>query len=117
MVDRDRFAEYLDASAAMGDDPEPMGPFDDPRVREATQTCYGCPDQYEGRLYDGRAFYFRYRHGRVYLGVGVDARDAISGVGGETVRSLGDSLKGVFDSVVQRDAMFTLMLDDIDDPV
>jgi hypothetical protein len=117
VTDRSAFDDYLDASAAMGADPEPMGPFDDPRVAEATQTCFGCPDQYEGRLHDGREFYFRYRHGSVYLGVGNKVVGARRGTLGESRRSLGDSLQGVFDSPEQRDAMFTLMLDDIDDPV
>ena len=31
------------------------------------QTCSACPTQWEGRLKDGREFYFRYRHGYASL--------------------------------------------------
>ena len=33
------------------------------------QTCGACPTQWEGKLKDGRDFYFRYRWGVAYLGV------------------------------------------------
>ena len=39
-----------------------------PAIVEQEQTCSACPTQYEGRLADGRWFYFRYRHGRAILG-------------------------------------------------
>lgn len=39
-------------------------------VAEAEQTCYSCPTQWEGRLKDGRFFYFRFRHGYVSVSLG-----------------------------------------------
>ena len=41
------------------------------------KTSEGCPTQWEGLLNDGRVFYFRYRHGRAYLGVAHDKDAAV----------------------------------------
>lgn len=38
-------------------------------VAEDRMTCAACPMQWEGKLKDGRDFYFRYRWGTAYLGV------------------------------------------------
>lgn len=64
-------------------------------VATDTQTCYACPTQWEGRLHDGRHFYFRYRHGWASLAVGYDIDDVKgrSHVGME----YGDHLAGVLD--------------------
>ncbi len=110
MVDRAAFDRYLELSELLGDfEPPPMGPYDDERVETATQTCWGCPDAYEGRLVDGREFYFRYRYGHVTLRVshGEDDERVAS-------RSLGDSLQGVFESSEQRDRVFSQLLNEID---
>lgn len=105
------FEEYLALSEEIGDlGAEPMGPFDDPRVKSSAQTCFGRPDAYEGELVDGRFFYFRYRYGMVGLSVGEDESCA-----GERARmELGDNLAGVFSSRRERDAAFTMLLDEID---
>jgi hypothetical protein len=42
-------------------------------VVEDEQTCYACPTQWEGRLTDGRYFYFRYRGGWASLALGDSA--------------------------------------------
>lgn len=47
----------------------------DPRVARAVMTDPAMPEQYEGQLADGRWFYFRYRWGWAYVGVG-DTLDA-----------------------------------------
>jgi hypothetical protein len=39
-------------------------------VKSAEQTCSACPTQWQGMLRDGRAFYFRYRWGTAWFGVG-----------------------------------------------
>ena len=110
-MSRSVFEEYLALSEEIGDlDSEPMGPFDDPRVATSTQTCFGCPDAYEGQLKDGRFFYFRYRYGMVGLSVGEDESCADD----RARMELGDSLAGVFTSSQQRDAAFTMLLDEID---
>ena len=44
-----------------------------PAVVTAVQTCESCPDQWEGTVRGGRAFYFRFRHGRASLAIGPDA--------------------------------------------
>lgn len=45
-------------------------------VASYTMTCFACPTQYEGRLRDGRWFYFRLRHGAARLGIGPDEGEA-----------------------------------------
>lgn len=111
MVDRDAFDRYLALSEELGDvEPEPTVSFDDPRVVSVVQTCFGCPDAYEGRLRDDRLFYFRYRHGHVSLSVGADLDQPDARVG----QFLGEDLQGVFDSREQRDEVFTWLLDEVE---
>lgn len=43
---------------------------DHPEVATVRQTCYACPDQWEGTLVPGGYFYLRLRHGEATLGVG-----------------------------------------------
>lgn len=84
----------------------------DPRVASSVLTCSVCPEQYEGKLVDGRWFYFRYRSGFAALAIGHDY-DAVMGrqdVGG----AVGDGLQGVFDSEEQRDRVFAELLDQIE---
>lgn len=113
MTGYEKFFEYLDASTAVGGDLEPAPKLDDPRIAESALTCSACPEQYEGQLRDGRFFYFRYRWGRVRLGVGGTSSDAIRGTDGVQLEAVGDALQGIFDSPEQRDALFTAMLDAI----
>jgi len=40
-------------------------------------TCNSCPHQVEGEMIDGRAFYFRARHGHWMIGIGATVDDAI----------------------------------------
>jgi hypothetical protein len=92
------------------DERSPIDPFTDPRVTQVRQTCLGYPEQYEGRLIDRRRFYFRYRHGAAFLGLGSTIDAAISGNPGEWLTvSRGDD--GVFESPRQRDEVFTQLLD------
>lgn len=79
-----------------------------PLVREFRQTCFGCPEQYEGRLTDGRWFYFRYRNGWASLAIdnSYDAAMGRQDVGTE----VGDGLQGIFDSPQQRDEVFAALL-------
>ena len=47
------------------------------RLIELDQTCGACPEQYEGKLADGRHIYLRHRHGWGHLSVGSTVDDAI----------------------------------------
>lgn len=78
------------------------------------QTCGACPEQYEGTLQDGRAFYFRYRSGRAELGIGVDLIEAVMATLAHTrARVVGDSSQGMFDSEAQRDRVFAELLAEV----
>ncbi len=46
-------------------------------VADALQTSARFPCQYEGHLKDGRWFYYRYRHGTVWLGLGQTLDEAV----------------------------------------
>ncbi|MEV7263999.1 hypothetical protein AB0N38_10650 [Micromonospora aurantiaca] len=83
-----------------------------PLVAEARRTCVAAPEQYEGRLTDGRHFYFRLRSGRAQLGLGDDpATAATSTIGDDRVETPVDtSSGGSFDSVLQRDTVFAALL-------
>ena len=39
------------------------------KIKEYFKTCSACPAQWEGTLEDGRIFYSRYRHGRLFIEV------------------------------------------------
>lgn len=79
-----------------------------PLVSEAEMTCAVCPVQYEGKLLDGRWFYFRYRFGWASLAVGPDY-DTVMGRQ-DVGMAVGDSLQGFFDADEQRDAVFQELL-------
>ncbi len=85
--------------------------MDHPMIETATQTCFGCPDQWEGTLTSGEHFYFRYRWGWASLGLG-DNPQAASHDPAEAAAQHGDSLQGVFDSDAERLAVFTTLLKD-----
>lgn len=79
-------------------------------VSWSLQTSVACPEQYEGRLQDGRYFYFRFRHGKASLGL---SDVSVSGAADDpyTVRKMvGDSLQGVFQTSQQRDEVFSKLL-------
>lgn len=84
-----------------------------PAIRTAVQTCEACPDQWEGELADGRAFYFRYRGGIASLAIGAD-RDSVAGVcrpGDRPDVALalfqhGDGLSGMFANDQERSEVF-----------
>jgi hypothetical protein len=82
--------------------------IDNPLIAEQHQTCYGCPDQWEGRLLSGEFFYFRYRSGWASLAVGHDA-DAVSGRQ-DVGMGHGDGLQGIFESAEARTAVFNKLL-------
>jgi hypothetical protein len=54
-----------------------------PKLASVTQTCEGCPSQWEGRLEDGRCFYIRYRWGHLQVWISKNAsyavKDALDG--------------------------------------
>jgi len=89
-----------------------MSGINHPLVLESAHTCSACPDQYEGTLTDGTAFYLRYRSGHAELGVGADLDAAVMDTidGARTCEQIGDYLDGMFDSDAQRDAVFGRLL-------
>ena len=88
----------------------------DPRIAQQEQTCFACPEQYEGQLTTGEYFYFRYRYGIASLYLSweavpngpstADACDSMS-VGN-------DSLMGTFESNEERNNTFKTLLDRLD---
>lgn len=82
-----------------------------PFVVTVTQTCWACPVQYEGKLNDGRFFYFRYRFGVATLGVGSTPDDAAEDPA-ETRLAVGDNLRGTFEDDEERDRVFSRLLAD-----
>lgn len=83
-----------------------------PHIVEQETTCEACPVQLEGRLDDGRYFYFRYRWGRAALGVGETPQAAVNeqrGGCGEYMEH-GDSLQGVFESDEDLNEVFDQVL-------
>lgn len=56
-------------------------------------TCLACPLQYDGTLWDGRHFYFRYRGGAAELGVGSNPLAAVRDIDKVHV-AVGDPLDG-----------------------
>jgi hypothetical protein len=51
--------------------------LDDYRVDEAWKTGMRNPETYDGRLHDGRWFYYRYRWGYASVGVGPTYEEAV----------------------------------------
>jgi hypothetical protein len=77
-----------------------------PAMASARMTCNACPEQWEGKLVDGRWFYFRYRSDVASLGLASTEWGAVeASFGNETVVGNG-SLAGVFESAEQRSAVF-----------
>jgi hypothetical protein len=67
------------------------------------------PVQFEGRLVDGRAFYFRYRWGRLWLGAAETFDAAVQDAMVGPVARWGDDLDGSLDQA-EVDALFALGL-------
>ena len=80
----------------------------DDLVEYDEMTCFACPTQYEGKLKDGRYFYFRYRHGYASLRLGTCAVAAVSGVSGETGMRIGDGLDGLLNNNEYRETFMRL---------
>lgn len=87
-----------------------------PSISRAVMTCVACPEQYEGELVDGRAFYFRLRHGRAWLGAGVDQEHAADDAMVRPPVPYGDSLTGAFESAEDRAAVFETLLAQLGEP-
>lgn len=87
-----------------------MDPVDlgDTRVDTAWWTSSRCPDQYEGRLHDGRWFYFRYRWGLAYVGIGATLGDAIGDEHDQ--QAYGGYLDGEWPDTATRNRAFTRLL-------
>lgn len=81
-----------------------------PDVAEYRQTCAACPEQYEGRLTDGRWFYFRVRWGKARLAIG-DTLDEVLGRE-HVITTFGDPMQGQFEEEGQREAVFAELLAD-----
>ena len=86
---------------------------DIPEIDSATQISFACPEVWDGRLKDGRYFYFRYRHGVVRLGLSrVSVEDAAGGPRKSMVH--GDSLRGIFEYSSDRELVFRRLLTEWD---
>lgn len=67
-----------------------------PDVRTSrVRTTPACPTQYEGKMPDGRVYYFRYRSGVARLGLGRTNEEAVADAMGRRGIVLGDGLDGV----------------------
>lgn len=89
-------------------------------ILSTTMTCWACPEQWEGKLRTGWAYYFRYRSGWASLAIGPNAR-AVGGVirqgdpaAGPDVHvagaRVGDRLSGSFDTDERRSEVFAELL-------
>lgn len=89
-----------------------------PDVKWSRMTSLACPEQHEGQLKSGAFFYFRYRIGRVQLGLGSTDEEAVlatipmlEGSSGRFVSmELGHPLDGIFASDAERDETFATLL-------
>lgn len=84
--------------------------LDDPRVQHAHRTWPRCPEEYVGRLVDGRWFHFRYRWGRAGVGVGNTVEDAIDD--SATERDYGGMFDGEWPGTAARNEAFADLLTD-----
>lgn len=80
-----------------------------PVVTDAHQTCFACPDQWEGELVDGTQFYFRYRHGVASLSTSSGHLGWEDDPNRVSVDH-GDDMQGVFASDEDRVRVFTRLL-------
>ena len=105
----------------MSDEDDSGAQLDHPDILRAVQTCSAVPDQWEGELRDGRAFYYRYRFGRVTLAVG-PGRSDVAGITHPTeagpatqvaILGHGDGLSGMFETDEERSEIFGQLLAEI----
>jgi hypothetical protein len=82
-------------------------------IAQEEQTCLACPDQWEGKLIDGRYFYLRLRHGKAHLAVG-DSPEAVAGRQDVTVRYEPYPDCGAFENDLDRQRVFLELLTMID---
>lgn len=80
-----------------------------PVVCNAHQTCFACPDQWEGELTDGTQFYFRYRHGVASLSTSSGHLGWEDDPNRVSVDH-GDDMQGLFESDEARVRVFTRLL-------
>ncbi len=90
--------------------------LDHPAIATHRLTCMAVPEQYEGRLTDGRVFYFRYRSGWARLGLGTDLDAAVfDAMEGPTAEDRAweyeTATAGAFDSDAEASKVFDALLD------
>lgn len=85
--------------------------LNDERISSYEQTSVACPEQYEGQLIDGQAFFFRLRHGTAKLGIGATVEEARTDRYASYLHH-GDSNTGIFNSEQERDLSFYALLND-----
>ena len=85
-------------------------------IAHSEQTCMACPEQWEGRLTDGRYFYFRFRHSRASLAVG-DDQGSVNGRMDHVIDldPGGDSNRGLFNDGHEAAEVFGRLLELVDD--
>ena len=67
-----------------------------PLISELTQTCEACPSQWEGRTFDGRHVYIRYRWGKLCMGIGDTPDKAVESAMTDGVcKIIGDEYDGM----------------------
>ncbi|MFI2663325.1 hypothetical protein [Micromonospora carbonacea] len=86
-----------------------LSKIDHPLIATQQQTCWVCPDQWEGTLTNGSLFYYRYRSGWASLGIAAPGGEPAADPG-EVGVAWGDPLQGAFDSDNDRTRVFTLLL-------
>ena len=86
---------------------------DVPEVDSATHSSFACPEVWEGRLTDGRYFYFRYRHGVASLAL---SRLSVDDAAVQPRKQMdhGDSLRGIFEYSSDRELVFRRLLTEWD---
>ena len=90
--------------------------LDHPAIATQRCTCWSVPEQHEGRLHDGRVFYFRYRSGWARLGLGTDLGAAVfNAMEGPTAEDRAweyeTATGGAFDSDAEASKVFDPQLD------
>ena len=81
-----------------------------PSVAEQHRTSTACPDLWEGKMDDGRFFYFRYRHGTARLGFGGSVDEAVTDSWNRQI-DYGHPLDGIFESHEERQQVFGRLLE------
>lgn len=82
-----------------------------PTVRWQLQTCWACPDQWEGQFSNGDYFYFRYRSGLASLGVSKDSMKGAVEASFQNETAHGEDMQGAFDTHAERQEVFQRLLE------